>query len=263
MAPTAFASGDLQDIFSGGAGNDAFDGGGDYDRASYTAATGPIMVDLAAGIVSPATASVGTDTLRSIEFIGGTNFNDIFVATGFSSQSVNAGSVRGGDTTGTFNQFEGRGGDDTIVGNDDTRMSYTHALAGVTVNLAVGKPTGCNPLFPAGTVIGQASGTDPGDIAGVGTDTFSHVNRVIGSYYNDTLIGSDRTDVTEYFEGRGGNDFIDGNGGIDVATYVNDPADEFGKGITVDFAAGIVTGGLLHRHRYLAPDRRYHRHGIC
>jgi hypothetical protein len=46
-------------------------------------------------------ASIGTDTLRGIEAVRGTSFNDIYDATGFSGSSANAGS------SGTFNQFEG------------------------------------------------------------------------------------------------------------------------------------------------------------
>ncbi len=224
----AFSTNDQQDFFIGHAGSDTFDGGAGYDRALYTAATGPITVDLAAGTVT-GDSSVGTDTLRSVEFVSGTSFNDVFVATGFSSQSANAGSTWGGNTTGTFNQFEGRGGDDIITGNDNTRISYSHALAGVTVDIS----------------LGQAYGTDPGDIAGVGIDTFSHVTRIIGSYYDDTLIGSNQdVSLTEYFEGRGGDDYIDGAGGTDIAVYANDPARPGPiSGIYVDMAQGIVTGG--------------------
>jgi len=249
----AFSSGDQQDSFIGGAGNDTFDGQGDIDRAGYTAATGPIEVQLAAGTVQGTGAnnsSIGTDTLRSIEIVGGTEFDDIFIATGFSSQSVNAGSIIPLNLTGTFNQFEGLDGNDTVVGNDNTRISYAHAFGGVTVDFDVSVANGSNPLFPAGTVLGQASGTAPGDAAGVGTDTFSHVNRVIGSYYGDVLTGSNRTDgVLEFFEGRGGDDTIIGDGaagtgGFDIASYSNDPADDFGNGIVVDLAAGVVTGGF-------------------
>ena len=245
-----FGSGALQDSFTGRAGNDAFDGGGDFDRANYTAATGPITVNLAAGTVQGTGAngsSVGTDTLQSIELVGGTAFNDIYIATGFNSQSANAGSTVRFNVAGTFNRFEGRGGDDTIVGNDDTQISYIHAFAGVTVDLDVGVADGSNPLFQAGTIIGRAFGTAPGDVARVGTDTFSHVSRVIGSYHDDILIGSDNPGgTTQTFEGRGGNDFINGNGGIDAAAYNSDPADEFGNGIDVHLWLGTdtVTGGF-------------------
>ena len=97
-----------------------------------------------------------------------------------------------------FNEFEGRAGDDTITGNGATQLSYLNATAGVTVNFT-------------SWVAGQgASGTATGD-ASVGTDTFTGVQFVRGSAFADTLHGSNNlTGTVEVFEGRGGNDFIDG-----------------------------------------------------
>ena len=57
-------------------------------------------------------ASVGTDTLLSIESIRGTQFNDTYVATGFGSGSINAGSGGG------FNSFEGMGGNVALTLGD-------------------------------------------------------------------------------------------------------------------------------------------------
>ena len=73
----------LNDVFTGNGGNDTLDGGYGYDRANYGNATGPIHVQLAAGIVT-GDGSVGTDTLKSIELVTGTNYNDTFDATGLS-----------------------------------------------------------------------------------------------------------------------------------------------------------------------------------
>ncbi|MFX8281879.1 hypothetical protein ABTL36_19450, partial [Acinetobacter baumannii] len=87
---------------------DSLDGSYGYDRANYGNATGPIDVHLAAGIVT-GDASVGRDTLKSIELVTGTNFNDVFDARGFSSTSDNAGSIITANTAGMFNEFEGRG----------------------------------------------------------------------------------------------------------------------------------------------------------
>ena len=62
-----------------------------------------------------------------------------------------------------------------------------------------------------------AAGTADGD-ASVGHDTFTGVNRVRGSYFADTLLGSNNPSGTaEIFEGRGGDDFINGLGGFDRA----------------------------------------------
>jgi VCBS repeat-containing protein len=238
----AWGASDGRDFFHSSAGNDQFDGQFDFDRASYSSAQGRIVVDLASGTVTKftngaGTAVLGTDTLGSIELITGSNFTDLFVATGFSKDSANAGSTARFNVNGTLNEFEGRGGDDVIVGNDDTRVSYLHALGGVRVDLDVGVTTAGGVLGPLGTVFGTASGLAPDDAAKVGIDLFTGVNRVRGSSFADVLIGSNRTDVPESFEGRGGNDQIFGNGGFDAVVYAFDPA-----GIAVNMAAGSVTG---------------------
>ena len=212
--PDVFGSGDQNDAFRGNGGGDTFDGGFGFDRANY-ASSGPIQVDLADGTV---TTPTGTDHLYSVEFITGSNSNDTFDARNFSSSSTNAGSTVTSNVNGTFNEFEGRGGDDTIIGNGDTRISYLHATAGVTVDIA------------AGTAVGDGS---------VGHDTFSGVDRVRGSYFDDILRGSNNpANTIEIFEGRGGNDLIDGRGGFDKASYQNEDS-----GINVLMAAGIVVGG--------------------
>ena len=209
------------EVFSGFAGNDTFDGRGGFDRADYNqdpTTTSGITVHLAAGTVT-GDASVGTDTLISIEAVRGTNFADTYDATGFSGTSINAGS------NGTFNEFTGGGGNDTIIGNGNTRISFNNATAGVSVDLQTGATPG------TGTATGDAS---------VGTDTFSGVNAVQGSMFDDTIYGSNNTAVTETFTGNAGNDYIDGRGGFDIASYNNIYLST--GSIAVNMAAGIVVG---------------------
>lgn len=205
------------------------------DRANYGAATGPIAVQLAAGIVTGTGANasgVGTDTLQSIELVTGSNFADTFDATGFSSASVNAGSTVTNNTAGLFNEFEGKGGDDVITGNGQTRVSYYHATSGVTVTLTPNSWTSSTS---------GASGYATGD-ASVGTDHFTGVAQVRGSYFDDVFYGSNNPNFTaEYFEGLGGNDLIYGGTGFDRAQYFQ-AGDN--TGIVVNLASGIVTGGV-------------------
>ena len=212
------------DVFYGGAGNDFIDGRSGYDLVVYSplidnTVTGGITVNMAAGTVV-GDASVGSDTLRSVEAIRGTNFNDIYNAVGFSGTSANAGSL------GTFNQFEGMGGNDTITGNGNTTVEYSNALAGVTVDIAAG----------------TAQSTAAGDAAEIGIDSFSGVNGS-GSEYDDILLGSNNPSGTsENFTGIGGNDTINGRGGFDRAIYSSTIADRGTGGITVNMAAGTVVG---------------------
>jgi Ca2+-binding RTX toxin-like protein len=213
--------------FEGRGGNDLIDGRGGFDRVVYgnnSAIAAGITVNLAAGIVT-GDAAVGADTLRSVEAVRGTDFADTFDATGFTASSTNAGSNGVNEQGAAFNEFDGMGGNDTIIGNGNTRVSYAFALAGVTVDIQAG----------------TGHGTAPGDLAGVGTDTFTGVNSLEGSNFNDLLFGSDNApSTTENFVGSVGNDTIDGRGGFDRAIYSNDAA--VAAGISVNLAAGIVTG---------------------
>lgn len=204
------------EVFEGRAGDDFIDGRTGFDRADYAldpAAVGGINVQLALGTVTGDAATVGTDTLRSVESVRGSNEADVFNAGGFGGGSQNAGS------NGTFNEFIGMGGNDSITGNGNTRVAFTNATGAVIVDLL------------AGTASGDAS---------TGNDTFSGVNAVMASMYSDTLRGSNITTATETFTGLAGDDFIDGRGGFDVISYNNI---YFSTGpVTINFTAGTATG---------------------
>ena len=88
---------------------------------------------------------------------------------------------------------------------------------------------------------GTAQGTAPGDLAGIGTDTFvSGVSRVNGSEFNDTIIGNGGNNT---LDGRGGDDTIDGGGGSD-AIIGGSGNDHLTGGAGADkFIFQAVTGG--------------------
>jgi len=204
------------EVFEGRAGDDFIDGRGGFDRAAYDmGTTGGVTINLAAGIVT-GNASIGTDTLRSIESIRGTNSADSYDATGFTTSSTTAASPPGfvNALGAASNEFEGLGGNDTIIGNGNTRIAFYNATAGVTVDLQ------------AGTASGDTS---------VGSDTFTGVNAVYGSNFDDTIIG----DANQNFvEGRAGNDFIDGGGNFDSVSYSNSP-----NGVAVNLSTGTAADG--------------------
>jgi Ca2+-binding RTX toxin-like protein len=214
------------DTFTGLAGNDFIDGRGGFDVASYNNTyftTGGISANMTTGVVI-GDASSGTDTLRSIEGVQGTNFDDAYVATGYGANGLDPTLYNVGDN-GTFNQFEGLGGNDTITGNGNTRAVYVNAAASVTVDIAAG----------------TGQGTIAGDAAHVGQDHFvTGVNSIVGSLFGDFLYGSNNaTGTTETFDGRAGDDLIDGRGGFDLVVYNLDG--NIDAGITVDMASGTVT----------------------
>ena len=200
--------------FQGEAGNDTMDGGAIADRinytdlntANYSRSPGAINLSLATGIAQDGYG--GTDTLSNFNFVVGSNFNDTLT----------------GSTALIFEHFEGGVGNDTIDGGaitdtlnfeNSNRVSYQNAAAAVTVDLLAGTATG-----------------------GAGNDTLLNINWARGSNFNDTLLGSDTTTVTELFEGRAGNDTIDGRGGSDVVRYENATS-----AVSVNLATGQANDG--------------------
>ena len=93
------------------------------------------------------------------------------------------------------NTFRGLGGDDVIDGRGGfDYVDYIQATDGVTVDLARSVGTG----------------------ASEGTDTLIGIENARGSHHDDVLIG---TDVENRFRGLGGDDRIDGGGGLDYVDY--------------------------------------------
>jgi len=139
-----------------------------------------------------------TDTFRQIESLIATDFGDEFtVESSFSADEGNFVSIRLG------------AGNDTITNNGAAvRVDYTSASDGVTVDLGAG----------------TGESTAGGDAAGVGVDTLSDVHRVRGSGFDDILTGSDSGGAFEEFDGRAGDDVIDGVGGTNnQARYAFSP----------------------------------------
>lgn len=237
------------DTFTGLAGNDTYIGGGGFDGILYSASLSAIQVDLAAGEVVGGT-DIGTDSLSGIEGIIGSAFNDRYDATNFGFFATNTNAP----DDGLFNSMEGRGGNDTILGNGATRIVVQSSSAGVWINSLEGRAMDLAD-YQNGTTL---------DAAGVGVDTFSGVNSLRGGALGDMLIGGKQEfDQLEAYEGRAGNDTFDGGSGYDRATYRNDArvggfidgtdgtlefvVDENGNqiyttGIDVKMAEGIVVG---------------------
>ena len=119
----------------------SINGGGGFDTAVYGNEDAKIDVQLAAGDVFGG-VNTGHDTLRSVEGVSGTDFNDTFNALGFTASSTNAGSAGVNGTGDAFNRFEGRDGDDSIVGNGNTQIAFDNAAGGVTVTFDLGSGAG-------------------------------------------------------------------------------------------------------------------------
>ena len=218
------------DYLQGGIGNDSIDGGVVLDRVNYSDGNSlsyndfsqAVTIDLRGitgdGSVGSGTVSssylLGSDvsTVANVEFITGGSGNDYIL----------------GSTALTFEQIEGGAGNDTLDGGAITQYLYGATTNRVSYQSVTG--AGVTVDFAAGAAIGAAG-------SNAGSDTLANFNQVRGSNFNDTLLGSDRTDVTEQFDGRGGNDFIDGRGGVDIVRY-----DTATGAVIANLATGIVTG---------------------
>ena len=147
----------------------------------------------------------------------------MFDATGYGL----AGALNVSTTNGNFNDFGGAGGNDTIIGNGNTRLNYQIAAASVSVDLETSAIGTTNAV----TVVGIATG------ATEGTDSLNGVNAAQGSMFGDTLLGSSYSNT---FTGLGGDDYIDGRGGFDTASY--NSLSTVTSGVSINMAAGTATG---------------------
>lgn len=232
--------------FAGGAGKDTIVGGEGSDSVSYKYAAGGVSVTLGTGTaasgtlvagVSVAGMSMGTsagadgaDILYGVESITGSRYSDTLV--GDSGDNV-IRPLDGDDT------IDGGAGSDTIdyrealsVANrvlNETNKSAADYQAGdlikapgVVVNLS--GPKDANGYIS----VRVADGIEASTFSSV--DKIKNIENVIGSLYDDTLVGDAGANT---FSGMAGEDTFIGNGGNDTVSYMR----AFG-GVNVSLAAG-------------------------
>ena len=205
------------------AGDDILDGGDGYDLIDGRSWFEGISVDLTTGVLT--SASGGTDSLRNIERVWGSEFDDVLIGGERQDQVIDIGYSETLDT-----QFIGWAGDDYIEGRGDhDYVWYGDSESAIQVNLQTGVVTG-----------------------GKGSDTLVGIEWVEATNFDDTLIGSDvsnriypdnmgSSSHSRYLQG--GTDFIDGGDGIDILhmwvenfrDWTNDLT-----GVVVDMGAGTV-----------------------
>ncbi len=164
------------DQLIGGLGDDSLRGGAGVDTADFSGTENGVTADLASGFAT----GQGLDSLESIENVVGTKFDDVLIG----DNSDNTLDGRGGNDL-----LDGRAGNDVIVGGKgvDT-VDYRQAKRGVDVNLT--------------------SGMAWGD----GMDDLMGVENVIGSRFDDILVGDAGENRLEGFDG---NDLLEGLAGAD------------------------------------------------
>jgi len=219
------------DILIGGAGADMLDGGAntDIDTASYADSAGAVIVNLATGTGSGGDAQ--GDTLIRIDNLIGSQFNDTLIGDANANRLDGGGGndvLQGGDGNDVLNGGDGNDtitggtGADTIDGGTGTdTVNYADSTVGVTVSLNFGH-------------LGQG-GTADGD-------SYSNIENVTGSAFDDDLGGNDSANV---LSGGGGNDLflsdlgadtIIGGDGIDTMLYD-------GAAVNVSLLTGVGHGG--------------------
>jgi Ca2+-binding RTX toxin-like protein len=208
---------DGDDQLYGDAGADLLDGGAGFDMALYTSSPSAVSVNLAQGTASDGYGSA--DTLNSIELVWGSAYND---------RLVGGHPANGSGATDGFEGFLGNQGNDTIDGGAGfDRAYYDNSPYAVSVALGGSSPGTARD----GWLIDGVPNTD-------GIDTLINIEEVRGSSHDDTLTGSDEPGRYESFEGRAGNDTVDGRGGTDRANYQTSPA-----GVNVNLAMGRASDG--------------------
>lgn len=227
------------DVINGGDGDDIILGGSGADTLNGGAGFDWLQYELSTSAVTinlaTGSASGGYaqgDTFTNFEHVFGSQFNDNI--TGDSNNNVLAG-YKGADT------IDGGGGFDFL--------SYFASDSAVNVSLNSGSGSG-----------GDANG-----------DTFTNIEGIFGSEFNDTITGDDNANElyglsgSDTLTGLAGNDYLEGGDGNDTINGGNDDdaiiggagADDIDggdgydilayyfstSGVTINLATGMGTGG--------------------
>jgi serralysin len=194
------------DILRGGAGADAIAGGDGVDMADYRGSNSGVTLRLWNNTVSGGHGA--GDSVSGIEGAYGGGFADTLIgADGVANTFIGGG---GND------YLAGLGGADTLIGN-----SGADTLDGGNDNDTLDGGGGADALNGGAgfDTITYATSSSAGTVrlwqgTGIGGDTISGVESVIGSAFNDSLIGANGVDVT--LSGGGGTDYINGLDGADT-----------------------------------------------
>ncbi|WP_414891931.1 beta strand repeat-containing protein, partial [Pseudomonas serboccidentalis] len=218
------------DTFYGGAGADRFIGGAGFDTVGYTDTTIGVTINLKTGIHSGIAAG---DTYVSIEGLSGTISDDIFIADSAAmafdglagmdmvsyeqsdsavtidlKTKVNAGDAAGDTYTG-IEFFQGSNFNDTLSGT----AFGDNFIGGSGADLIDGREGHDTAWYinskAAVNINLQTNVNEGADAQG---DVLLNIERVIGSQFDDTLTGSSAVD---FLEGNTGNDVIYGGDGAD------------------------------------------------
>lgn len=174
------------DIFLAPLFSATMDGGASgEDRVGYYQTEGvTVRVDAEAGRVTKSNGVV--DTLINIDYVAGTDGNDLFVAS--------YGAVPSSPVPNSIDYFSGQGGFD-VLDVSGMPVAVSGVAGGVQINIQ------------ARTVI----------VGGVKIYDFDGIEGIVGTSSKDNITGNFESN---HFTGRAGDDVLDGGiGGVDIAIY--------------------------------------------
>lgn len=220
------------DQMSGGIGDDAYFGGEGYDELSFgetafnwgAPATRGATIDVEAGTVLDPWG--GTDRFEGIEQFQGSRFQDTF--RGSPTEDDRFGGLRGRDVI--------DGGDVTFRDGEQTEDDRDRASYGD--DYWQGGRFGIVADLETSVSGGSIRGTIRDGFGQV--DTVSDIERVVGTRFRDSFVGSS---VDNQFRGGEGRDTYDGQGGQDMLNFDDWFADEEPGGIRVDLA--LASGQIV------------------
>lgn len=271
----------LSNVIYAGSGNNVMDGGAGIDTVSYLYATGAVTASLAT-TAAQATGGSGSDTLRNVENLTGSDYSDTLAG------NADANVIDGGKGA---DQMSGGAGDDRYIVDDagdkvieaanagidqvdsylaaytlganveDGRIMSTgsanmtgNALANliyagdgnnvITGGAGAGNDT-VSYLYAKSAVTVSLATTAAQNTGGSGTDTLSGIQWLTGSNYNDTLTGSDGDN---HIDGGAGVDRMIGGAGNDLY-YIDNPGD-----IIVELAGEGTDTVYSKATSYTLPD---------
>ena len=250
--------GDDNNVISGGAGNDTIDGGTGDDiifggSPSTGAPTAPHTTTVADNDIIHAGSGndlvygnsgndqiwgdSGNDTLH-----GGKDNDTLHGGDGDDTLNGNSGNDVLHDGTGN-DVVSGSSGDDTLVageGND----SYSGG-------------SGFDTLDFSGAQSGLTIDVSKKTAAGLGADTFSGIESIIGSAYSDSYKGSSQSDVfnagagNDTMRGLGGADVLSGGAGDDTFVWLKKDVLDGATHLGVDHITDFAAGDRLDLHDFL------------
>ncbi|GGW38323.1 hypothetical protein GCM10011452_28320 [Gemmobacter lanyuensis] len=226
------------DWLTAGMGNDTLDGGDGFDTYTLTesnyimggVAFRGATVNLQTGIAQDPWG--GTDTLSNIEAARGSRFGDVLIGQNWDRSSLMG--LRGRDT------LDGGANTYTLSGDiDDDRRDE------------VRYDRDAKDGGRRGIVVDLETNFDNNSITGTIRDGFGNVDRVrdvervIGTRFNDSFVGSQ---VGNVFAGGEGIDSYDGQAGFDSLNFDRNTGDAGpGSGIVVNFT---LTSGQIRNDGY-------------